>query len=571
MTRIVDSRRLTGPHLLGDRPGAALDVAIGDDLDAAAAVGRWRQEARRLLDLVGWDGEEVAARTFDGGASLVITAPIDGLYAATDLNEAAWDAAVAALDGRRPADEAMVAAELRATVVREHDPGVRALRDAARAHDVTFLVDDDLVSVGAGTGVLTWPRRALPAPADVPWERVHDIPVVLISGSNGKTTSARLIAAIATASGLTPALTSTDGVHVGGEALAEGDFAGPMGARLALRDPRAGLAVLETARGGILRRGLAVERADLTLLTNVAADHLDDFGVHDLATLAATKLVAARVVRPTGRVVLNADDPGLARYALGVAPASWFALDAATPLLAVALAAGGDGCYVEDDAVMLAQGGRAVPVTRLSAIPITLGGAARYNVSNVLGAVLASSVLSERPACRGITIETMADALGSFGTAASNPGRGILFDLGGVRVLVDYGHNPHGLLALRGTVDALAGGRRLVVVGQAGDRGDESIRELARAAWQLAPDRVVLKELPTLYRGREPGTVRAVLAAEFRRLGLPGDELVEVDTEPEALDAALRWARPGDLVVMLTHEDRQAVMERLEVAQGVTR
>ena len=562
MTAVIDSHRLTGPHLLGDRPGAALDVAIEGDLEPA--VDRWRREARRLLDLVGWEGEEIAARTFAGGASLVLTAPIDGLYAATEVNEAAWEAALAALGGTPPPDESLVAARLREAIVREHDPRLRALRDAARAREVTFLADDDLVSVGAGTGVRVWPRSDLPAPADVTWNEVHDIPVVLVSGSNGKTTSARLIAAIAEASGLTAALTSTDGVHVGGTPLVEGDYAGPMGARLALRDPRADVAVLETARGGILRRGLAVDRADVALLTNIAADHLDDFGLHDLATLAATKLVTARVVRPAGRVVLNADDPGLAMYGLGVAPASWFALDRATPLLAIGLTAGGDGCYVEDDTLVLAQGGRSVRVARLDAIPITLGGAARYNVSNALGAVLVASVLGGLPTGRTITIETMAEALGAFGTARTNPGRGNLYEVGGVRVLVDYGHNPHGLTALQGTVDAFASRRRLVVVGQAGDRGDEAIRELARAAWRLAPDRIVLKELPSLYRGREPGSVRAVLAEEFRRLGLPANELVEVETEPEALEAALEWAEPGDLVVMLTHEDRPAVMERLD-------
>lgn len=566
MKRIIDSRRLTGPHLMGDRPGAALDVAIGDD--PAAAADAWRREARRLLDLVGWEGEEVAARVFPGGASLVITAPADGLYAATDLNEAAWDAAAARLDGREAPDEAEVAAGLRELIVREHDPRLRALRDAARARGVTFLADDDLVSVGSGSGARVWSRGEFPLPTDVDWRAVHDIPVVLVSGSNGKTTSARLIAAIARASGLTPAITSTDGVTVAGEQLVDGDYAGPMGARLALRDSRADIAVLETARGGILRRGLAVEHADATLLTNVASDHLDDFGVNDLATLAAVKLVAARVVRPTGRVVLNADDPGLAAHALGISPASWFALDRATPLVSIGLTAGGDVAYVEDGALVLAQGGRPVPLVRLDQVPITLGGAARYNVSNALGAVLVSAVLAELPAARAITLETMADALAAFGSPASNPGRGNLYEVAGVRVLLDYGHNPHGLVALGDTVEALGGERRLVVLGQAGDRGDEALRDLARAAWRLRPERVVLKELPTLYRGRAPGSVRAILADELARLGMAQEELVWMETEPEALDAALAWARPGDLIVMLTHEDRPAIMEKLEAMQG---
>jgi UDP-N-acetylmuramyl tripeptide synthase len=566
LNRVVDSRRLTGPHLLGDRPGAALDVAIDGDPAQAAEV--WREEARRLLQLVGWEGEEVAARTFDGGGSLVITAPFDGLYAATDLNEAAWDAAEARLDHRAAASDAEVVTRLRTAIARERDPRLRALRDAARARHVTFLADDEVVSVGSGSGAQVWSRGAFPLPDQVDWNAVHDIPIVLVSGSNGKTTSARLIAAIATASGLVPALTSTDGVTVAGEQLVAGDYAGPMGARLALRDRRADVAVLETARGGILRRGLAVEHADLTLLTNIASDHLDDFGVNDVATLAAAKLVAARVVRPGGRVVLNADDPGLVAHALGVAPASWFALDRATPLVSIGLAAGGDAAYVEDGAFVLVQGGRPVPLMRLDSVPITLGGAAGYNVSNALGALLASAVLAELPAGRSITLETMASALGSFGSAASNPGRGNLYRIGGVQVLVDYGHNPHGLTALQGMLDGLGGRRRLIVLGQAGDRGDAAIRELARAAWRLRPDRIVLKELPTLYRGRAPGAVRAVLADELRGLGIAPAELIEVETEPEALDAALAWARDGDLIVMLTHEDRPVIMEKLDAMQG---
>ena len=568
MIRLVDSRRLTGPHLLGDRPGAALDVA-GPESQLAADL--WRYQARRLLDQIGWEGEEVAARIFEGGASLVITAPVDALYAATEVNEAAWDAAAAQLDGSPSPDLEETAGRLRAAIARERDPRLVELHHAARARGLTFLCDDDLVSAGTGTGALVWPRPELPRASEVAWGLAHDIPIVLVSGSNGKTTTARLVAAIAAASGLTPALTSTDGVIVGGDELVRGDYAGPMGARLALRDPRADIGVLETARGGILRRGLAVDHADVTILTNVAADHLDDFGVNDLATLAAVKLVAARVVRPGGRVVLNADDPGLAAHALGVAPASWFGVDRATPLVAAALAAGGDAAFVDDGTLMLAQGGRPLRLARLDAVPITCGGAARYNVSNALAALLTAAILSGLPAARTITPETIADALAAFGSPVTNPGRGNLYDVDGVRVLVDYGHNPHGLLALAGMVDALGGSRRLVVVGQAGDRGDEAIRELARAAWRLAPSRVVLKELPTLYRGRAPGEVRRVLAAEFARLGLPPEELEQAMTEPEALERALRWARPGDLIVMLTHEDRPAVMARLEALQGGTR
>ncbi len=546
---------------MGDRPGAALDVAL--TAAPERTVAEWHRQVRRLLDAVGWSGEEAAARIVNGGASLVISAPVDGLYVATSINEAAWAAADAAVNGAAAPDADATAARLREEIVGEHDTRLRALRETARLRGLTFLADDDLVSIGSGRGVAVWPRQELPEVPAVDWHELSDVPIVLVTGSNGKTTSVRMLAAIARAAGLTPGHTTTDGAHAGPDVLAGGDYAGPMGARLVLRDPRIEIAILETARGGILRRGLAVEHADATLITNVAADHLDDFGLGDLATLASVKLVAARVVRPGGRVMLNADDPGLVQFALGVLSASWFAIDRAAPLVSASIAAGGDAAFVEDGRFMLAQGGRAVPVAPVDAVPATLGGAAGYNVSNVLGVIATAAALARGPV-RDFTVEMIGEALGRFGSPDDNPGRGNLFDLGGVRVLVDYGHNPHGLRALRPAVESLSLGRRAVTVGQAGDRGDEAIRELARAAWQLDPQLVILKELPSLYRGRAPGSVCGLLAAEFGELGLAEDAVLRAATEVEALGAALTWARAGDLVIMLTHEDRPGVMAQVE-------
>ena len=206
MNHVVDSRRLTGPHLLGDRPGAILDVAL--DGDAEPVIAAWRRAVRRLLEAVGWGGEEIASRRFAGGASLVIAAPLDSLYAATEVNEAAWEAAMAEVAGGSPPDPAAAAERLRSQIVREHDVRLRALRDAARNRGLSFLVDDDLVSAGTGAGAAVWPRNALPDVPEVQWDGLHDVPIVLVTGSNGETTSVRLLAAMARAAGLTPGLTS---------------------------------------------------------------------------------------------------------------------------------------------------------------------------------------------------------------------------------------------------------------------------------------------------------------------------------------------------------------------------
>src|SRR5262249_1111663 len=324
---VADSRRLTGSSLLLDAPGAILDIHL-DDAIRDRAIAAWHLAGRRLLDRVGWSGQRLVARTFAGGASLALTAPPDALYAATDLNEAAWARAWAETDGHPAEDEEVVVARLREAIAAERDPSLLALREAARARDVAFLAGEGTVSIGSGTGAAVWPESDIPDARAVDWSRVHDIPVALVTGSNGKTTVVRLLASMASAAGFVTGQASTEGVSVGGTAVDEGDYAGPSGARLVLRQRDVELAGLETARGGLVRRGLSVERASVAVVTNVADDHLGEFGIQDLDTLADVKLLVARAVRPRGAVVLNGDDPRLrARGERLGTPVVWFTLD----------------------------------------------------------------------------------------------------------------------------------------------------------------------------------------------------------------------------------------------------
>jgi len=252
---LLDSRRLTGPNLLLDRPGAILEVALSPE-EAETAVAAWAAQVRRMLDAVGWTGAEIAARRFPGGASLAITAPIDSLYSATEINDWAWEAAEAAVAGREAPDFQAAAARLRDEIAREANPALLALQASAAAHGVAFLSDDRAASAGLGRGSITWPVRALPDPAEVDWSKVHDIPVLLVTGTNGKTTTVRLLAALVDASEQMAGTTSTDVVEVGGEVVERGDFSGPGGARLLLdspsREPIGELFLLALAAVGLL-------------------------------------------------------------------------------------------------------------------------------------------------------------------------------------------------------------------------------------------------------------------------------------------------------------------------------
>ena len=511
--RLLDSRRLPGPNLIWDRPGAVIDVEFGE-FPPNLVIGAWESQARRLLDEIGWKEEGVCGRRFEGGASLAISAPVDALYTATEINEAAWDAA----------------------------------RD---------MLDTDEVSLGLGVHSRCWSLGDVPHPDDVDWTSLRPIPLALVTGTNGKTTTVRLMSAIGQAAGLTTGISSTDWISIGGEILEKDDYAGPEGARRILRHRRCELAVLETARGGLLRRGLAVERADAALITNIASDHLGEFGVQNLEELADVKWVVTHALGDRGTAVLNADDPRLvARSPRLAGPIIWFSPDPHNPLLKTHREAGGTVCTLNRGRIVLMEGQSVTPVVSLKKIPICFGGAARHNVANALGAAALAHAL-------GIAPTAIASGLCALGNE-DNPGRSNLYQVGDVSVLLDFAHNPHGLKATTELAAALPAKRRALVIGQAGDRSDDDIRGLVRATEVLPFDRVFIKRMEKYSRGRPVGEVATMMREEFLAQGYRAAQLRSSTTEISALRAALKWSQRGDLVVFLSHEDRDKVTQALE-------
>jgi UDP-N-acetylmuramyl tripeptide synthase len=561
---LESSRRLTGPNLIASGPGAVLDVRI-DATDSARLAAAWERRAREILEGVGWARERTCARFHRDGVSLALSAPVDALYAATEVNEWALDAATADLEGRTNEEASEAAARLAARIEAESNPALLRLRDAAAERGVMFLSDDDRASVGMGSGSLTWSVDEPPAPGDVDWAEIHDVPLVMVTGTNGKTTTVRLLAAMIGASGRTAGFSSTDGVFVGDQPAESGDYSGPGGARAVLRDTRVEAAVLETARGGMLRRGLGAPRADGVAVTNVGADHLGEYGLHDIEDVAAAKLVVARAVEAGGRLVLNADDPVLARrWPHGAATLVWTSRHPDVPpaarrtrhsggFLASHLEAGGEAVVVEDGAFVRRCGPDRRRLLAVEEAPVTLAGAAAYNVENVLIALALAPAL-------GVSDGAAADALVAFRPTADHlPGRTNLFRFGDAAVLVDFAHNPHGMDALAETVLRLPARRRLVVIGQAGDRDDASIRALVRSALHMRPDRVVVKELTRYLRGREPGEVPGLIQDELLAVA-PDVEVVVAADELVAARSALEWCAEGDLLVLPVHARRDEVI-----------
>ncbi|MDQ3228792.1 MAG: Mur ligase family protein [Pseudomonadota bacterium] len=424
-----------------------------------------------------------------------------------------------------------------------------ALLHEAQNHNLPALPDDELLTLGEGIGSETWPIDALPSPNDFDWHALHAIPVALVTGSNGKTTTVRALAAICRAHGWRTSHSCTDGVFVNGEVLESGDFSGPGGARTALRVTDVEAAVLEAARGGILRRGLAVCHAQAAIVTNISEDHFGEYGIHTLDDLALVKLTVARAIRTDGLLVLNADDALLSGHADALhCPIAWFSLDAQHPRLLAHRQQNGTTCAPRDGHLFLHRDGVEHDLGNIAGMPLSFGGHAAYNVANLSAAALGANAL-------GIPASTIAETLHHFGEApCDNPGRMQRWRLGGVRLVLDYAHNVDGLQVLMQSADAARGnGRLALVLGHAGNREDDDYRALAAIAARYRPDLVVLKDIDDYLRGRAPGEIAGIMREALLAHGVPDDNIVVQLDETQAALETLRWAEPGDLLVLPIH------------------
>lgn len=552
-------RRLLGPNMYSDRRGA-----VGDGLcpgfAPAQVLGLWQRHVRALLETLGWE-TDIVTRPFDGGASLFMAAPADRLMTAAYVIEAGWYFAACDLLSRTAIAFDRMAGDIAAIASREANPPFVQLLEQARRRGIDQLLDDDAVTLGHGTGGQTFDTAALPADPD--WPALHDIPLALVTGTNGKTTTTRLLAAMGQKAGKVSGLSSTDFVRVGSEILDRGDYSGPAGARRLLRDPRLELGALEVARGGILRRGLPVTRARVAVVTNVAADHLGQYGINTVRELAEVKLAVRRGLAPGGWLILNAEDTILREAArrLGEKPV-WFALDPKRDEIRVARAARQPCGWLQDEVLILSDGAHDTALIAAADVPLTLGGAARYNVENALGAALAGRAL-------GLPDAAIRDTLATFRSdAKDNPGRANEFSVKGARVFVDFAHNPHSIAAVTSALAALPAKRRLVLLMHAGDRSDDEIRALVEGAFALRPDHVVIAENSKYLRGRQPGAIPALMRAAAISLGCAADRVMLCETPVAGARAIINQVQPGDLALLLVHADRQEIFDMLSAAAG---
>ena len=377
------------------------------------------------------------------------------------------------------------------------------------------------------------------------------IPVVAVTGTNGKTTTARLIAHLFTAQGMRVGMTNTDGVYVNGRQIDSGDCSGPKSARNVLLHPEVDAAVFETARGGILREGLGFDRCQVAVVTNIGAgDHLGLNYITTVEDLAVLKRVIVQNVATTGYAVLNATDPIVAAMA-SACPGKiiFFASDRHHPVMATHRAQGHRTVYVDGDSIVAAEGSWRETI-HLRDVPITRNGKIGFQVENVMASVAAAWGA-------GLPWQTIRRGLSGFVNDSDNaPGRFNLMDFKGATVIADYGHNPDAMRALVQAVEALPGNRRSVVISGAGDRRDEDIREQTVILGAAFDDVILYQD--AAQRGRGDGEVMTLL-----REGLAGaartQHVEEIRGEFIAIDSALDRLQPGDLCLVLVDQVEEAL------------
>ena len=554
--RLVEIRLLEGPNVYRLEPALKVEVALDDaggqtrphrisaSVPAAARPAEIRPLVAWLEILRAAHGEgrgRVRAHRGTDIGHWVISAPWRGLERARSIAEAAWELAEARVKpGVRPGRGRGLLAEHEARIA------------AARTTPPTLLRDRD--------------RR---------------IPIVSVSGTNGKSTVTRLMTHVLALAGRRVGTTTSDGVLVDERLIEAGDWTGPGGAAMILGRSDLDVAVLETARGGILLRGVGYESNDVSVLTNISADHLDLLGIHTLVALTEVKSVIARITRPTGRVVLNADDPLVAAVASRVrAPVVFFSMTdgsdgAGAPAALVRhLVAGGEAMLLRRNRLVEVEGGRATTIAEVAEIPITIGGLARHNVENALAAAAGARAA-------GASIAEVARGLRDFApSAVRSPGRLNLFRLGRRVVIVDYAHNEAGLAAILRVAQGISAGSAgraapvTAIIGTAGDRTDDALRGIGRIAAREA-DRVAIKETGRYLRGRSRESVIERIREGLGEAGYPVEQVPVYETETIALRTELvtgggGGARPDAprVIVLMCNQERNEVYRLIEELGG---
>jgi cyanophycin synthetase len=558
--RVVAAAERVPAHVIGDGKHTVKQLVDIGNRDSRRGIGHTKSLTRLPSDKTTEAFLAASGRSMD-------TVPSKGEFVGLrqTANLSTGGTSIDRTDEMHP--DNVTACEMAAGVVGLDIAGIDVL-----THDISVPFRENgavIIEVNAGPGIRMHTHPAEGEPRNVaapildmlyPPGIESTIPVIAVTGTNGKTTTTRLIAHLFRVSENVVGFTTTDGTYLGNRMVIEGDMTGPFSANVILSNPTVDVAVLETARGGILRAGLGFDEADVGIVLNVTADHLGLRGIHTLEQLAEVKSVIAAVVKREGHAILNADDPLV--YAMKDRTPGDLVLfstkpEGQSPEFDRHLSRNGIGARVEKDTFVIRRGRLRIPIAAVRDVPLMVGGAAKFQIENILAAILAAYVQGMR------YDDIRAGLLSFFPSPSLTPGRLNLVRVGAGRVLVDYAHNPAAIAGLLEFVEGLDANRRIGIITAPGDRRDEDLLTVGRLSARL--DHVIVRD-DKYRRGRPPGEISRIIAEGLREGGLAEEHIDVVHDEEEALDHAMSYMKDNDLIFILA-DDVPRVLEQVRQLQ----
>jgi cyanophycin synthetase len=565
--KVVAAAERVAAHVIGDGISTIRQLIAQNNQDSRRGIGHTKMLTRLPDDVATRDFLALNGRTLD-----TVPALGERVFLRSTANLSTGGTSIDRTDEVHP--DNVTACEMAADAIGLDIAGIDVITP-----DISVPFRENgavIIEVNAAPGIRmhTHPAEGKPRNVGAPildmlYPNGDDttIPVIAVTGTNGKTTTARLIAHICRHTGKTVGLTTTDGIYINHRLVMEGDMTGPFSANVILSNPTIDVAVLETARGGILRAGLGFDEADVGIVLNIASDHLGERGIHTLEQLAEVKGVIPAVVRRGGHAVLNADDPlVLAMQERTSADVVFISAQPphTNPHVEAHLATNGIAVRVEDGSFVILRGRLRIPIAHEREVPLMLGGAARFQQTNILAAIAAAYV-------QGVRYDDIrAGLLSFFPSPSMTPGRLNVIRVRDTRVLIDYAHNAPAVTGLLELVAAMPANRRIGVITAPGDRRDADLQELGRLCATL--DYVVIKEDKDR-RGRNAGEIATLIRQGLRDGGLSADRIETVLPEQAAIDRAMELADENDVVVVLAEKVPEVLthVEQLASKQRVSK
>lgn len=553
------SKRLIGPNLFFDHTGTVLDIPLTHD--QKYLVRLWHHQVHALLPELGWGDIQTAYKIYNQGIRLALQAPFDITLAACDVIDFTWASVRQYIEKGyfKTPEEAKEA--LLPLIYEQQNLKVRQIYQlgTSKGFNVFYDPDNRQITIGSGNQCFQACIDDIEVD-DINWAKVGDIPVVLITGTNGKTTTVRLTSFLCQVNEKGVGYCSTDWVMINGEVIDYGDYSGPTGNRYVLTNPDIDVAVLEVARGGLCTRGLAITNVTAASVTNVSADHLGMDGIETVEQMAEAKSIVYKTVARKGHAIVNLDSPEIkSRYESGLIEGTkvFFSQKMTEHQLRPFFQQAAYIAFIKNGFFVLQTQQNEHTIAEIDAVPITVRGYATHNIENVLNAICLGYEL-------GLTPEEIAKGLKSFQNSAENNfGRANVYYYNGATFIIDFAHNPKALESICNMALAYKPERVWLMWGQTGDRLN-LVDKMCQITAEFNPDFMLIKDVPGYLRGAEEGEMPTAIEQGLLKYGMTEDKLKHFEDEIPGLQYALDHAKPGDVHIMLIHKAPEKAISLIE-------